>query len=60
MISEKVLDYLICPACGGGVSEEGEVVLCKGCGRSYPVRNGIPVMLVEEGTPEAERESGGE
>ena len=42
---------LACPACRRTVEPEGEEGLaCVGCGRVYPVRDGIPVMLVEQAT----------
>ena len=42
---------LVCPACRADVKEEGDGLTCLGCGRVYPVRDGIPVMLAEEATP---------
>ena len=55
MVNPELLKILACPACQKGLAEEGEQLLCRGCGRRYPVRNGIPVMLVEEaqGGPQA-------
>ena len=49
-IDSKLLEILICPACREPVRElEKDLGLeCSGCGRVYPVRDGIPVMLVEE------------
>ena len=49
-IDSKLLEILICPDCQQAVREldqEGGLE-CSGCGRVYPVRDGIPVMLVEE------------
>ena len=48
MIDPQLLEILACPACKAAVREEGERLVCTGCGRAYPVRDGIPVMLVEE------------
>jgi uncharacterized protein len=50
MMDKKLLDILACPACEDrpSVRLEGEELVCDKCGRRYPVRDGIPVMLVEE------------
>jgi len=49
-IDPKLLEILICPDCRSPVREEkaGGGLECHGCGRIYPVRDGIPVMLVDE------------
>jgi len=49
MISQELLDILVCPACKAKVVLEGEMLACHHCGRKYPIRNGIPIMLIEEG-----------
>ncbi len=48
MIDKDLLDILACPACKGGVKEEGDKIICLKCGRKYPVKDGIPVMLIDE------------
>ena len=48
-ISQDLLDILACPACKTPVKLEGEELVCNDCGRRYPIRNDIPVMLIEEG-----------
>ena len=48
MVDKELLDILACPFCKSGVKLEGEGILCVSCGRKYPIRNGIPVMLVDE------------
>lgn len=49
-ISEELLQILVCPACKQGVDllEDGSALICKACGLKYPVRDGIPVMLIDE------------
>lgn len=49
-LDPELLEILICPDCHGEVEykERRKVILCNGCGLQYPVRDGIPVMLVEE------------
>lgn len=48
-----MLDILACPACKGEVryDEPTQRIICCACGLKYPVRDGIPVMLVEEAEP---------
>jgi len=48
MIEQELLEILACPACKGDVEEKEEKIACKKCGRKYPVRDGIPVMLIDE------------
>lgn len=54
MIDEKLLSILACPACDSRppvhLKENG--LACTVCGRVYPIRDGIPVMLVDEATIE--------
>ena len=49
-IDAELLEILICPACQGAVREldQERGLECDKCGRVYPIRDGIPVMLVEE------------
>lgn len=58
VIPKDVLDILVCPECKSPVKllpdESG--LKCVSCRRLYPIRDGIPVMLVEEATiPEEHR-----
>ena len=50
LIDPKLLAIMQCPACAGELSERAEppALVCADCGRAYPVREGIPVMLIEE------------
>ena len=48
MIDPKLLEILACPACKTEVRLEGGRLVCAQCGRRYPIRDGIPVMLIEE------------
>jgi uncharacterized protein len=47
-IDKELLDILACPLCKTPVREEEDRLVCAKCGRRYPVRDGIPVMLVDE------------
>jgi len=53
LLDKDLLDILACPACRADVRLEGDRIVCAGCGRRYPVRDGIPIMLVEEAEPGA-------
>lgn len=48
MIDPKLLEILACPACKTAVTLDGERLVCGTCHRRYPIREGIPVMLIEE------------
>ncbi len=49
-IKKELLDILACPACHGEiVYHEGRDALdCTKCRRRYPIRDDIPVMLIDE------------
>ena len=48
MIDKELLEILACPLCKTTVREENDRLVCSTCGRRYPIKDGIPVMLVEE------------
>ncbi len=50
MIDERLLEVLVCPACRTKVRLEGDRLVCQNgaCGLRYPVRDDIPIMLVQE------------
>ena len=49
-IDARLLEILVCPACRATLrpDDEASELVCKGCGLAYPVRDDIPVMLVDE------------
>lgn len=49
-LDQELLEILACPQCKGDISEadSGKTLLCNRCQLKYPVRDGIPVMLIEE------------
>ncbi|HLP45761.1 MAG TPA: Trm112 family protein [Candidatus Kapabacteria bacterium] len=56
IISQDLLDILACPVCKEGIElieyKKDEYGLkCSKCNKVYPIRDGIPVMLVEEALP---------
>lgn len=48
MIDKELLEILACPVCKASVKLEKEKIVCTKCGRRYPIREGIPVMLESE------------
>jgi hypothetical protein len=55
-IAKELLDILVCPACKSPVrlTPDGEGLKCGQCRRVYPIREDIPVMLIDEAKIEAE------
>jgi uncharacterized protein YbaR (Trm112 family) len=52
MLSEELLAILACPACKSPVLlKHDRWLVCQNpdCRRKYPIKDGIPVMLIEEG-----------
>ena len=49
-IDEELLEILACPVCKVRVelTDNGDGLKCGQCARVYPIRDDIPVMLVEE------------
>jgi uncharacterized protein len=47
LIDETALRLLACPVCHAALTTEQETVLCTGCGRRYPVRDGLPILLAD-------------
>lgn len=54
-LSKDLLDILVCPKCKTKVVQEGDTLRCTNaaCGLIYPIRDGIPVMLIDEATKPA-------
>ncbi|MGD8369392.1 MAG: Trm112 family protein [Desulfobacterales bacterium] len=52
-ISEELLEILACPKCKGDITlnEAGDGLICEKCRLVYEIRDGIPIMLIEEAKP---------
>ncbi len=46
----KLLNILVCPLCKGPLTHEAQAteLICAGDRLAYPIRDGIPIMLVEQ------------
>jgi uncharacterized protein len=56
MVSKELLEILRCPADARNGANAGILdlykdtwLVCRDCGRKYPIRDDIPIMLIEEG-----------
>ena len=49
-LSKDLLDILACPRCKGDIrlSEKGDGLICDRCKLLYPIKDDIPVMLIDE------------
>jgi len=55
-INQELLDILVCPLCKSPVklTADGQGLKCGQCRRVYPIKDDIPVMLIDEAKIEAE------
>lgn len=59
-VAAELIELLVCPVDHGDIEykDRRSLIICTVCGRQYPVRDNIPVMLVEEATLPAPRKGG--
>jgi uncharacterized protein YbaR (Trm112 family) len=52
-LSAQLLAILVCPKCKGALEyrENEPSLVCAACRVRYPVRDDIPIMLIDEATP---------
>lgn len=50
LVPDELMEILVCPNCKGDLeADDAESLLeCVSCRLCYPVRDGIPIMLIEE------------
>lgn len=55
MLSNNLLKILVCPVCKGELAHDNEArtLCCPPCQLTFPVKEGIPVMLPEEAAASA-------
>ena len=56
-VDPELLEILACPNCKTAVTvvKDGTALKCATCHRVYPIKEDIPVMLIDEATIETER-----
>lgn len=49
-LAAEVLELLVCPKCHSKLAWDYEAaeLVCTGCGLAYPVRDGIPILLLDQ------------
>jgi uncharacterized protein YbaR (Trm112 family) len=54
MLDKDLLDLLVCPACKAALIYDSgrDTLTCSQCRRIYPVREGIPILLIDQATTE--------
>jgi uncharacterized protein YbaR (Trm112 family) len=52
-LSKELLEVLACPKCKGDIklNEKKDALICDRCRLIYPIRDDIPVMLIDEAKP---------
>jgi len=52
-ISKELLEILACPKCKGDIflNPAGDGLTCKACRLTYPIKEDIPIMLIDEALP---------
>ncbi len=53
MLDKELLEILACPKCKAPVryNEDKTGLVCDACRLEYPIRDDIPVMLIDEARP---------
>jgi uncharacterized protein len=47
-LDPELMQIIVCPADHGDLEPVGDELVCQSCGLAYPVRDDIPVLLVDE------------
>jgi uncharacterized protein YbaR (Trm112 family) len=47
-LDPALLEIIVCPQCHAALEPTDTELVCTGCGLAYPVRDDIPVLLVDE------------
>ena len=52
-LSKELPDILACPKCKGDIhlNPAGDGLVCEACRLTYPIKDDIPVMLIDEAIP---------
>lgn len=58
-VNPKLLEILVCPKCKGDLTltSNQDGLICKSCQVKYPIKDDIPIMLIDEAIPLTEEGS---
>ncbi|MEK9607468.1 MAG: Trm112 family protein [Gammaproteobacteria bacterium] len=56
MINQKLLEILVCPKTRSSLIQQGDELISKKGKLAYPIRDGIPIMLIKEARELSEEE----
>jgi len=48
MISEKLLNILVCPSCKGELLLDEDKLICQKGNIAFPIKNDIPILVLKE------------
>jgi uncharacterized protein YbaR (Trm112 family) len=53
VLSERLLDILVCPRCHGDLrpDERQEILVCRACDRKFAIEQNIPIMIEPDDRP---------
>jgi uncharacterized protein YbaR (Trm112 family) len=49
-LTQESLDLLVCPVCHGELRIQSGAIDCVGCGRRYPIVDGLPILIAARAT----------
>ncbi len=58
-ISPELMEILVCPQSHGALEQRGNWLYCEKSQLRYPIKDGIPIMLIDEAEPIPENERSG-
>ena len=47
-MDKELLEILACPKCKESIEYKDDKLICRKCNKYYPIRDGIPVMLIDK------------
>lgn len=52
-LDPALLEILVCPRCRGDLKQQTDppALICENCRVQYPIREGIPILLIDEAKP---------